>query len=50
LLGERDNAPEHGRTRRIFDVIKITIPLAKCKRFCIELLTVLALFGAAVLS
>jgi len=50
LLGERDNAPEHGRTRRIFDVIKITIPVAKCKRFFLELLTVVAMFGAAVLS
>jgi hypothetical protein len=48
LLGERDKAPEHGRTTRIFDVIKITIP--KCKRFFTELLTVLALFGSAVIS
>jgi hypothetical protein len=50
LLGERDNAPEHGRTTRIFDVIKITIPVAKCMRFFTEFLTVLALFGSAVLS
>jgi hypothetical protein len=50
LLGKRDNAPEHGRTTRIFDVIKMTIPLAKCKRFFTEVLTVLAMFGAAVIS
>ncbi len=31
-------------------MIKITIPVAKCKRFFTELLTVLALFGAAVIS
>ena len=50
MLGERDNAPEHGRKEGLSDVIKITIPVAKCKRFCIELLTVFALFGAAVMS
>jgi len=50
LPSERINVPGHGRTTRIFDVIKIIIPVAKCKRFFTELLTVLAVFGSAVFS